>query len=109
MAEMKWTKEQQQVIDARGRNLLVSAAAGSGKTAVLVERIVRMVTDPDHPVDIDRLLVMTFTNAAAAEMRERIGDALEKRLEEEPGDRTPGAPDQPDSTMRGSPPLTASA
>ena len=87
MAEMKWTKEQQQVIDARGRNLLVSAAAGSGKTAVLVERIVRMVTDPDHPVDIDRLLVMTFTNAAAAEMRERIGDALEKRLEEEPGDR----------------------
>lgn len=86
MAEMKWTKEQQQVIDARGRNLLVSAAAGSGKTAVLVERIVRMVTDPDHPVDIDRLLVMTFTNAAAAEMRERIGDALEKRLEE-PGDR----------------------
>ena len=87
MAEMKWTKEQQQVIDARGRNLLVSAAAGSGQTAVLVERIVRMVTDPDHPVDIDRLLVMTFTNAAAAEMRERIGDALEKRLEEEPGDR----------------------
>jgi len=82
MAEMKWTKEQQQVIDARGRNLLVSAAAGSGKTAVLVERIVRMGTDPDHPVDIDRLLVMTFTNAAAAEMRERIGDALEKRLEE---------------------------
>ena len=59
----------------------MSAAAGSGKTAVLVERIVRMVTDPDHPVDIDRLLVMTFTNAAAAEMRERIGDALEKRLE----------------------------
>ena len=85
MAEMKWTKEQQQVIDARGRNLLVSAAAGSGKTAVLVERIVRMVTDPDHPVDIDRLLVMTFTNAAAAELRARIGQALLKRSQAEPG------------------------
>ncbi len=87
MANMTWTKEQQQVIDTRGRNLLVSAAAGSGKTAVLVERIIRMVTDPEHPVDIDRLLVMTFTNAAAAEMRERIGDALERQLEEHPGDR----------------------
>ncbi len=87
MAAMTWTTEQQQVIDTRGRNLLVSAAAGSGKTAVLVERIIQMVTDPEHPVDIDRLLVMTFTNAAAAEMRERIGDALEKRLEEYPGDR----------------------
>lgn len=87
MAKMTWTTEQKQVIDTRGRNLLVSAAAGSGKTAVLVERIIQMVTDPDHPVDIDRLLVMTFTNAAAAEMRERIGEALEKRLEENPGDR----------------------
>jgi len=87
MANMTWTSEQQQVIDTRGCNLLVSAAAGSGKTAVLVERIIRMVTDPENPVDIDRLLVMTFTNAAAAEMRERIGEALEKRLEEHPGDR----------------------
>ena len=87
MANMTWTTEQQQVIDTRGRNLLVAAAAGSGKTAVLVERIIQMVTDPEHPVDIDRLLVMTFTNAAAAEMRERIGEALEKRLEEYPGDR----------------------
>ena len=87
MAEMKWTKEQEQVIKSRNRNLLVSAAAGSGKTAVLVERIIQMVTDPEHPVDIDRLLVMTFTNAAAAEMRERIGDALEAKLEQNPGDR----------------------
>ena len=87
MAEMKWTKAQEQVIKARKRNLLVSAAAGSGKTAVLVERIIQMVTDPVGPVDIDRLLVMTFTNAAAAEMRERIGDALEKKLEQNPGDR----------------------
>lgn len=60
-----WTDEQLQVIETRHKNLLVSAAAGSGKTAVLVERIIRMITDPDQPVDIDRLLVMTFTNAAA--------------------------------------------
>lgn len=86
MADRMWTAEQQQVIDSRGSNLLVSAAAGSGKTAVLVERIIRMVTDEKDPVDIDRLLVMTFTNAAAAEMRERIGDALEARLLERPGD-----------------------
>lgn len=63
-----YTKEQQQVIDARGSNVLVSAAAGSGKTAVLTERIVKMISDEEKPVDIDRLLVVTFTNAAAAEM-----------------------------------------
>ncbi len=81
---VKWTKEQQQVIDTRGRNILVSAAAGSGKTAVLVARILAIVTDETHPVDIDRMLVLTFTNAAAAEMRERVRDALEQRAEEEP-------------------------
>lgn len=81
---MNWTAEQEQVIWSRNRNLLVSAAAGSGKTAVLVERIIQMITDPEHPVDIDQLLVMTFTNAAAAEMRERIGDAIYKKLEEDP-------------------------
>ena len=79
-----WTREQQQVIDLRNRNILVSAAAGSGKTAVLVARIIKMITDETHPVDIDRLLVVTFTNAAAAEMRERIGAAIEKALEENP-------------------------
>lgn len=83
---VNWTREQTQVIESRNKNLLVSAAAGSGKTAVLVERIIRMVTDPDHPVDIDKLLVMTFTNAAAAEMRERIHEAIEKRLARTPGD-----------------------
>ena len=62
---MKWTEEQQKVIDTRDRNILVSAAAGSGKTAVLVARILALVTDPAHPVDIDRLLIVTFTNAAA--------------------------------------------
>ncbi len=82
--EKQWTKEQGQVIDLEDRNLLVSAAAGSGKTAVLVERIIRKITDPVHPVDIDRLLIVTFTNAAASEMRERIGLAVEKALERQP-------------------------
>lgn len=81
---MTWTKEQQQVIALRDRNLLVSAAAGSGKTAVLVERIVQKVLDTNHPVDIDRMLVVTFTKAAAAEMRERVSQAIEQRLEAEP-------------------------
>ncbi len=81
---MKWTTEQQQVIDLRERNLLISAAAGSGKTAVLVERIIQKIMDREKPVDIDRLLIVTFTNAAAAEMRERIGNAIEKALEQEP-------------------------
>lgn len=81
---MKWTKEQQNVIDFRNRNILVSAAAGSGKTAVLVERIIQKITDKTQPVDIDKLLVVTFTKAAAAEMRERIGNAIEKLLEEHP-------------------------
>ena len=79
-----WTEEQQKVIDLRNRNILVAAAAGSGKTAVLVERILKKITDPKHPVDIDRLLIVTFTRAAAAEMRERIGIAIRKKMEEEP-------------------------
>ena len=79
-----WTEEQKKVIELHNRNLLVSAAAGSGKTAVLVERIIQMILNRDHPVDIDRLLVVTFTNAAAAEMRERIGAALDQALEREP-------------------------
>lgn len=71
----KVDRRAEKVIETRHRNLLVSAAAGSGKTAVLVERIIRMITDPEHPADIDKLLVMTFTNAAAAEMRERVETA----------------------------------
>ncbi len=81
---VSWTPEQRQAIDLSGKNILVSAAAGSGKTAVLVERILRIVTDPEHPVDVDRLLVVTFTRAAAAEMKDRIGRALEERLQAEP-------------------------
>lgn len=67
-----WTREQLDAITERNCNLLVAAAAGAGKTAVLVERIIRKITDPENPVDIDRLLVVTFTNAAATEMRETI-------------------------------------
>jgi len=83
---MEWTAEQQNVIDFRDRDILVSAAAGSGKTAVLVERIIKRITDREHPMDIDRLLVVTFTKAAAAEMRERIGSAIEEQCEKFPED-----------------------
>ena len=79
-----FTSQQTRVLQARNHNILVSAAAGSGKTAVLVERIVRMISEGDHPLDIDRLLVVTFTKAAAAQMRERIGAAIAKRIEEDP-------------------------
>ncbi len=79
----KWTKDQQKVIDLRNRNLLVSAAAGSGKTAVLIERILARILDQEQPIDIDRLLVVTFTRAAAGEMRERLNTAIEKKLETE--------------------------
>lgn len=81
---INWSGDQKKVIETRNRNLLVSAAAGSGKTAVLVERIISMITDKNTPVDIDRLLVVTFTNAAASEMRERIGDAIQRLLDEQP-------------------------
>ena len=70
--DVKWTSEQKKVIDLRDRDILVSAAAGSGKTAVLVERIVNRICVDNPPVDIDRMLVVTFTKAAAAEMRERV-------------------------------------
>lgn len=80
----KWTEEQLRAINTRGENLLVAAAAGSGKTAVLVERIIKMITDKNNPVDIDRLLVVTFTSAVASEMRERIGEAISKELESNP-------------------------
>ncbi len=82
----KWTQQQKDAIESRGCSLLVSAAAGSGKTAVLVERIVQMISSPDDPVDIERLLVVTFTNAAAAQMRERIGKRLDERIGERPQD-----------------------
>lgn len=83
---VSWTEEQQKVIDTRNCNILVSAAAGSGKTAVLVERIIQRITDKNNPVDIDELLIVTFTRAAAGEMKERIRQAIEKKLEANPED-----------------------
>ena len=80
-----WTDKQKQAIYVSGRSSLVAAAAGSGKTAVLVERIIKKITDENHPVDIDRLVVVTFTKAAAAEMRQRIREALDNILESSPG------------------------
>lgn len=79
---MAWTNEQQAAIDSRKQTLLLSAAAGSGKTAVLVERMIRRLLDKTYPIDITELLVVTFTNAAAAEMRDRVGQALMKALSE---------------------------
>ena len=87
MSKTKWTREQEDAIKTRDCSLLVSAAAGSGKTAVLVERIVSRILDEQNPLDVDRLLVVTFTNAAAREMRERIDAALTKRLRENPEER----------------------
>ncbi|WP_231571588.1 UvrD-helicase domain-containing protein [Gordoniibacillus kamchatkensis] len=83
-ADATWTDDQWAAIAVRGADLLVAAAAGSGKTAVLVERIIRRITDERDPLDVDRLLVATFTNAAAAEMRHRIREALEKELLRQP-------------------------
>ncbi len=85
MSKTKWTPAQQAAIDDRGGALLVSAAAGSGKTAVLTERVVQLITDAEHPVNADRLLIVTFTNAAAAELRARIAQALLERIQQEPG------------------------
>ena len=81
---MKWTEEQSQAINEKGANILVAAAAGSGKTAVLVERIIKKVVE--EGIDIDRLLVVTFTNSAASEMRERVLDAIYEKLDENPND-----------------------
>ncbi|MBQ3413768.1 MAG: UvrD-helicase domain-containing protein [Clostridia bacterium] len=85
MSDVKWTKEQEQAIYEKGNNMLVAAAAGSGKTAVLVERIINKILKDN--IDIDKLLIVTFTNAAAAEMKERILNAIYKKLEEEPDNK----------------------
>lgn len=81
---VNWTEEQKQVISARGSNILVSAAAGSGKTAVLVERIITRLLEDASPLNVDQLLIVTFTEAAASEMKERIRDAIERKLMEDP-------------------------
>ena len=84
MSDIKYNQEQELAISLRGKNLLVSAAAGTGKTAVLVERIIRMAVDTKNPVDLDRMLIVTFTNAAAEEMRDRIRNALYKEIKTNP-------------------------
>ena len=81
---VKWTEEQLAAIEARGSNILVAAAAGSGKTAVLVERIIRRICDDKNPIPVDRLLVLTFTEAAAAEMKRKIAQAIYERLQKDP-------------------------
>ena len=81
---MNYTKEQEQAIFLRGKNIMVSAGAGAGKTRVLVSRMAELIMDKEHPIEADCFLVMTFTNAAAAEMKERIGTELEERLEKDP-------------------------
>ncbi len=88
MSEKRWTDEQRQAINAPTSNLLVAAAAGAGKTAVLVERIIRKIMDEENPTDIDKMLIVTFTNAAAAEMRERISGAIEKMLDADKSSKT---------------------
>ena len=83
----KWTDNQLLAINARGGDVLVSAAAGSGKTAVLVERVLRMLTDPVNPISIDRLLIVTYTRAAAAQLKERISSKLMELIRENPDNR----------------------
>ncbi len=82
-----WTPAQQAAMTTIGRTILVSAAAGSGKTATLTERIIRRLTDPEHPAELSRLLIVTFTRAAAAELRERIAGALTEAIARDPGNR----------------------
>ena len=84
MAEREWSKKQSEVINHRGSDLIVSAAAGSGKTTVLVERILGLITDEEDPVDIDDILVVTFTNAAATDMKTKIAQEIDRRLSEDP-------------------------
>ena len=85
--EIKWSDAQLDAIESRGEDLLVSAAAGSGKTAVLAQRIVRILTDKQNPVDPSRLLILTYTRAAASQMRERIGEGLDKQIRQDPENR----------------------
>lgn len=86
-SDVSWTDDQWKAIVANGQDILVAAAAGSGKTAVLVERMIKKIVSEDHPMDVDEMLVVTFTNASAAEMKHRMGEALEKAIDENPTSR----------------------
>ena len=87
MAEVKWTPEQKEAITYRDENILLAAAAGAGKTTVLVERIIRRILDPEDPIGIDEILVLTFTDAAAAEMKHKIAAAIRRKLAEDRGNK----------------------
>ena len=82
MAEFQWSAEQKRIIEERGHNILVSAAAGSGKTAVLIERIFQRIMDLENPVQIDQFVVVTFTKAAAAQMKDRLRERMEEMVAE---------------------------
>ena len=84
---VQWTADQQKAIDGREGTLLVSAAAGSGKTAVLVERVIRRICDSENPCGVENLLIVTFTNAAAAQMKEKIHKAIGKKIALDPSDK----------------------
>ena len=87
MADVKWTVEQKNAIEATGGTVLVSAAAGSGKTAVLVERVIDLITDEENPCGADEMLIVTFTNAAARQMKEKITKKLSSKIKDEPDNR----------------------
>ena len=87
MAKRTWTDKQQKAIDTRDRTLLISAAAGSGKTATLTERVIRSLLEGDDPLSVTDLLVVTFTRAAASELKERISAALSEAIAKDPGNR----------------------
>ena len=84
MGERRWTPKQLEAIETRDRTLLVSAAAGSGKTATLTERIIRSLTDENNPIDVSELLVVTYTKAAASELRVKISRAIEDAVRKNP-------------------------
>ena len=94
MGAMRWTTQQQNAITARGGSLLVSAGAGSGKTAVLTERVVQQLFDPQSPISADRMLIVTYTRAAAQEMKQRIRQKLTVLLEQNPKSVGGQLPDQ---------------
>ena len=84
---VEWSADQKKIIDDRGKSILVSAAAGSGKTAVMVERIINMISDENSDVSLDNVVIMTFTDAAASGMKAKIAEALVKRMAAEPDNK----------------------
>lgn len=84
MADTKWTKEQERAISDRGKGIIVSAAAGSGKTTVLIERMIQLLSDEKNKIPADRLLAVTFTKEAASSMKEKLSRAFDEQLRRDP-------------------------